>query len=228
VALAREAGKPVVASMADVAASGGYFVSMGADAIVAQPGTITGSIGVVAGKVVVDGLAAQLGVTHDGVAGARHGLMLSQWQPFTDDEWDRLNTWLDRIYDDFVTKAAAGRGLPVERLDEVARGRVWTGADAHDRGLVDELGGLDVAVGLAKERAGLPAASEPELVTYPHLPLLARVRPSLSSEDDAAAAAARVRLRLDVWGSFAALAGHLGLPAHGPLTLAPELHLTIG
>ncbi|HEV7761646.1 MAG TPA: signal peptide peptidase SppA [Acidimicrobiales bacterium] len=220
VALAREAGKPVVASMADVAASGGYYVAMGADAIVAQPATITGSIGVLAGKPVVDRLAARLGVGRGVVAGSSSALMLSPFQPFTDDEWQRLDTWLDHIYADFVTKAAAGRGLSYDRLHELARGRVWTGADAHEHGLVDELGGLDTAVALAKERAGLAEGDETDLVPYPQLPLLARVRPAASSDDEAAALA---RVGLDAWGTFAPVAAALGLPTAGPLTLPAEL-----
>jgi protease-4 len=221
VALARKAGKPVVASMGDVAASGGYYVAMGADAIVAEPATITGSIGVLAGKAVVDRLAERLGVGRGAVAASPSALLLSPFQPFSDDEWQRLDTWLDRIYDDFVAKAATGRGMPVERLHEVARGRVWTGADAHERGLVDELGGLATAVGLARERAGLPDTAEPELVPYPQLPMLARLRPAASSEDEAAAMA---RVGLDAWGTFTPIAAALGLPSAGPLSLPAELH----
>lgn len=223
VALARQAGKPVVVSMSDVAASGGYFVSMGADAIVAEPTTITGSIGVVAGKPVIGDLGERFGIDHEGVAGARHGLMFSLVQEFTEDEWERLNAWLDRIYDDFVTKVADGRKLPVDRIHDIARGRVWTGADAHEHGLVDELGGLRAAVDVAKERAGLPPAAEPVLHAYPRMPLAARLRPAQSSEDVAASSG---QVRLDAWGTFANLAAHLGFPAHGPLTLPTELHLT--
>ena len=124
---ARETGKPVVVSMGDVAASGGYFVAMGADRIVAEPGTITGSIGVVAGKQVVDDLADRIGLSHDHVAEGDHALMFSPFNRFSESEWDRLNAWLDRIYADFTTKVAEGRRLPVERVHEIARGRVWTG-----------------------------------------------------------------------------------------------------
>jgi protease-4 len=217
VALAREAGKPVVASMGDVAASGGYFVAMGADAIVAQPGTLTGSIGVLAGKPVVTPLAERLGIDHESVASGRHARMLSPFQEFTEDEWARLDVWLNRIYDDFVNKAAEGRGMTVERLHGLAKGRVWTGADAKEHGLVDELGGLATAIDLARERAGLPATDEPELQPYPPMAFLARLKPPTSSDDPAAAGA---RLRLDAWGSYAQLATALGLPAHGPLTLS--------
>jgi protease-4 len=223
VALTRQAGKPVVVSMGDVAASGGYFVSMGADAIVAQPATVTGSIGVLSGKAVIDGLLDRIGIAHEGVAGARHGLMFSPLQAFTEDEWERLNAWLDRIYGDFVTKVADGRQLPVDHVSEIARGRVWTGADAKERGLVDELGGLGVAVELAKERIGLPPSAQPEVLVHPRVPLVARLRPAQSSEDHAAAS---TRIRLDGWGTFADLAASLGLPAHGPLMLPGGIHLT--
>ncbi|MGH9212532.1 MAG: signal peptide peptidase SppA [Acidimicrobiales bacterium] len=222
VQLTREAGKPVVASMGDVAASGGYYVSMGADVVVAEPGTITGSIGVLSGKAVIDGLVDRLGIGHEGVAGTRHGLMFSPLRRFSDDEWQRLNAWLDRIYDDFVTKVAAGRRLPPDHVQEVARGRVWTGADAQDRGLVDELGGLGAAIDLARERAALPPSDEPEIVAYPRTPLVTRLRPPTSSEDPAAATA---QVRVDAWGTFGDLASHLGLPAHGPLMLPGDIRL---
>ena len=222
VALARQAGKPVVVSMGDVAASGGYFVAMGADAIVAHPATITGSISVVGGKQVVDGLAGRLGIAHDGVAAGEHARMFSPLREFSADEWDRLNAWLDRVYDDFVAKVASGRGLPAERVHEIARGRVWTGADARDRGLVDELGGLDTATAKARELAGLPAVAEPDVRVYPRTPVAARLRPARSSEDPAAAGA---RIRLDAWSGFADLAARLGLPAYGPLMLPGDWRL---
>lgn len=216
VAVTREAGTPVVASMGDVAASGGYFVAVGADAIVAEPATLTGSIGVLAGKGVVTGLAERLGIGHESVAGARRGLMFSPLRPFSDDEWARLNDWLDRVYRDFTAKVAAGRGLAHDRVEEVARGRVWSGADAAGRGLVDELGGLATAAEVARVRAGLPPDPAPELVTYPRVPLVARLRRPRSSEDPAAASAAAVG---DGWGDLAGLAARLGLPPEGPLTL---------
>jgi protease IV len=215
---ARRHGKPVVASLGDVAASGGYYVSMAADAIVAEPGTITGSIGVVGGKQVLAGLSERVGVSHESVAGAEHALMFSVLQGFTPDEWEHLNAWLDRVYDDFTAKVAAGRGLSVEQVGEVAKGRVWTGADAKDRGLVDELGGFAAAVAIAKDRAAIPESVEPTLRVFPKVGLAARLRPARSSEDPAAAA---VGLRLDGWGAFAGLAARVGLPASGPLTLPP-------
>ena len=156
----RAAGKPVVASMGDVAASGGYFVAMGADAIVAQPGTLTGSIGVFSGKVVTAGLLDRLGIGTEAVVEGRQARMFSSRVGFDDEQWRRLEEWLDRVYADFVGKVAGTRQLTRERAHELARGRVWTGADAYERGLVDELGGLCRAAELARERAGLPAGAE--------------------------------------------------------------------
>lgn len=211
---AGEVGKPVVVSMGDVAASGGYFVAMAAGTIVAQPGTLTGSIGVFGGKPVVGDLLGRLGVTFDTVRqGARAG-MFSTSTPFTDDEWDRVNSWLDRIYTDFTTKAAEGRGLSRDRVHELARGRVWTGSDAHDHGLVDLLGGLDLAASVARRKAGL--SSDAPLRPYPHLSPIDRLRPPDSSEDRTAARAA---LRLEMWGPLADLSTRIGLPLGGPLML---------
>ena len=223
VALSREAGKPVIVSMGDVAASGGYFVSMGADAIVAEPGTLTGSIGVVAGKQVIDGLVERFGIGHDGVAEGNHALMFSSLRAFSDEEWQRLDAWLDRIYEDFTGKVAAGRRLPVDRLDDVARGRVWTGADAKEHGLVDELGGLRTALDLARERAGIPESVDVQPRVYPRVPLVARLRPAQSSDDPAAASA---RLAAEAWGPFAGLAARFGLSSHGPLTLPGDYNLS--
>ncbi|WP_106239035.1 signal peptide peptidase SppA [Allonocardiopsis opalescens] len=214
VVLARKAGKPVVVSMGDFAASGGYFVAMAADTIVAQPGTLTGSIGVFAGKPVMSELLQRLGITTDAVASSENARTLSVTRAFSREEWDKINSWLDRVYDDFTAKAAEGRGMPVERLRELAKGRVWTGADAAANGLVDELGGLRRAVAIAREKGGLPA--DAPVRAYPQLGMLERLRPAESSEDRSAAIGS---LRLDAWGPLSTLAARLGLPAHGPLML---------
>ena len=234
---ARNAGKPVVVSMSDVAASGGYFISMAADAIVAQPGTITGSIGVISGKPVLSDMLGKVGVTTDSVVVGQHAAMFSTSRPFSSEEWQIVDSWLDRIYADFTGKVAAGRGLPAERVHELARGRVWTGADAHERKLVDELGGLEDAAEIARRRAGLPATAP--LVHYPKLTPLERIRPAASSEDRRAAAAAYatagplsqladlgdaasaagVALLAESWGPVWQLAARCGLPAAGPLLL---------
>jgi len=213
----RAAGKPVVVSMSDVAASGGYFISAPADVIVAQPGTITGSIGVIMGKPVLAGALERVGITTDSVAVGSGATMLAPTHPFTEDEWNRINVWLDAIYQDFVAKVASGRRMPVERVHEVARGRVWTGADAAQNGLVDELGGMQAAAEIARRRAGLPAAAP--LRVYPRLTPLDQLRPPPSSESRPAAAAAFDLGFADAWGPAWRLAARAGLPPYGPLML---------
>ncbi len=211
VELARSAGKPVVVSMGAVVGSGGYFVACGADVIVAQPGTLTGSIGVFGGKPVVTGLLDRLGVTTARVEAGRHAAMFSPRRSFTDTEWERLAGWLDRVYDDFVGKVAVGRGMTRDRVHDLARGRVWTGADAHDIGLVDELGGLEQAAAIARARAHLP--DDAPVRPVPRVSPLGRLRPPRSSEDP------RASLAESGWGPFRDLALALGLPAAGPLTM---------
>jgi protease IV len=213
----RAAGKPVVVSMSDVAASGGYYISMEADVIVAQPGTITGSIGVILGKPVFEEAYGRVGVTTDSVAVGSGATMFAPTHPFTQDEWDRINTWLDVIYRDFTEKVAAGRRMPVERVHELARGRVWTGADAAANGLVDELGGLAAAAEIARRRAGLPA--DAPLRVYPRLTPLDQLRAPGSSESRPAAATALDLGFADAWGPAWRLAARVGLPPYGPLML---------
>ena len=167
VVLARKAGKPVVISMGDVAASGGYFVAMPADRIVAQPGTITGSIGVLAGKMVTPAMWEKVGLTFDQVEIGANANMWNASKSFSPAEWERFNAWLDRIYDDFTTKVAEGRKLPKEKVLEIAKGRVWTGEDAKGLGLVDELGGFPAALRLAKEAAKIPAAEKVKVAVFP-------------------------------------------------------------
>jgi protease-4 len=213
---ARAAGKPVVASMGDVAGSGGYYVAMGADAIVAEPATITGSIGVVAGKLVTDGLWNRLGINYDSVALGDLARMFSTRTSYSPAERRALERWLDRLYEAFVGKVAAGRGMSRDDVHAIAKGRIWTGADAAARGLVDVLGGLDRAVELASQKAEIPAGAEVDLVSYPVVSPVARLRPPKSSESPAAAHAAGL---WDGWGSFAAVAARLGLPPAGPLAM---------
>ena len=151
----RDAGKPVIVSMGNVAGSGGYYIACPADVIVALPTTITGSIGVFGGKFVVADLLERVGLTTGAVEHGAHARMYSPRRTFTDSERERLAASIDAIYDDFVAKVAAGRGRTVADIEPIARGRVWSGRDAVDRGLVDELGGLRDAVRIARRRAGL-------------------------------------------------------------------------
>jgi protease-4 len=181
----RRTGRPVVASMANVAASGGYYVAMPADHVVASAGTITGSIGVLAGKQVIRETLERVGVRRESVTAGRYADMFSTDRPFDDDEWARLEGWLDRIYDDFTSKAAEDRRMPVEQLRAVARGRVWTGADALGHGLIDELGGLERAVEVACERAGL-TREDVALRVMPKPTLFERILPPENSESPAA------------------------------------------
>ena len=164
---AREKGKPIVVSMGDVAGSGGYFVAMSAAKIVAQPATITGSIGVVGGKMLTTGLWDKVGLDWDDIAFGEHATFWSGTHDFSAGEWARFQAWLDRVYDDFTSKVAEGRGLPKERVLEIAKGRIWTGEDARDLGLVDELGGLSTALALAKKEAGIAEDEDVKIVVYP-------------------------------------------------------------
>jgi protease-4 len=213
---ARNAGKPVVVSMGDVAASGGYYIAMGADAIVAQPGTVTGSIGVLSGKPVLSDLLGRAGVTTDSVTEGAHSGMFATTRPFSEEEWALVNDWLDHIYADFTGKVATGRRMSADRVHELARGRVWTGADALANGLVDEIGGLDRAAAIARRRAGLPAAAP--LRIYPRAAPLDRLRP-LSSGSAALLPAPLPALLAEAWGPIWRLAGQAGLPPNGPLML---------
>ena len=183
---ARDGGKPVVASMGAVAASGGYYVSMSADAIIANPGTITGSIGVVTGKLVARELKGRLGVGSDSVRTNPNADAWSINQPFTDEQHAHVEAEADLFYTDFVERVADGRKMTVEAVDAIARGRVWTGADALERGLVDELGGLRTAITRAKVLAGLEPDADVRLVSYPGSSLMDMLWPKASSQPAAA------------------------------------------
>jgi protease IV len=154
---AQKAGKPVVVSMGGVAASGGYYISLSANKIVAEPGTITGSIGVLTGKVSFGKTLGLVGANAETVAVGKNTLMDSPLQPFTDEQWANLNRQADVIYDDFTQKVAVARKLPLEKVRDAARGRVWSGADAKTHGLVDVLGGFWTAAGQAAGLAAVPA-----------------------------------------------------------------------
>lgn len=183
---AAEAGKPVIASMGSVAASGGYYVSMAADEIIANAGTITGSIGVVTGKLVSRQLKDKLGVGSDSVRTNANADAWSSNERFTEEQQAHVEAEADLFYADFVERAAEGRNLTVAAVEEVARGRVWTGADAKDRGLVDELGGLRTAIERAKVRAGFEPDAEVRIVNYPGASMLDVLRPKASSQPAAA------------------------------------------
>ncbi len=165
--LARKQGKPLIASFSDVAASGGYYVACGADAIVASPGSITGSIGVFVLRPVIGGLLEKFGIGVESLTRGAHADLLLSSRPLSQSSRKRLREEVESIYTLFVERVAAGRNLSPERVDALARGRVWTGAQAAEIGLIDGLGGLRVAVARAKELLKLDPDADVALVPYP-------------------------------------------------------------
>jgi protease-4 len=159
--------KPLVASMSDFAASGGYYVAVPASTIVAEPGTLTGSIGIFSGKFVLGGTLEKVGARIDGVSRGRFAEMESPVRPFSDEERQKLLQDMQAFYDNFIAKVADARKLSPQRVHEIAQGRVWTGRQAKDLGLVDELGGLDRAIAIAKQAAKIDPAQDVDLATYP-------------------------------------------------------------
>lgn len=159
--------RPLVASMSDLAASGGYYIAMPAQVIVAQPATLTGSIGVFSGKFVVSGTLDKIGITAETVQSGRNADINSPFAPFSPAAREKLQGYMQGFYDNFVRKAAASRRTTPERIHAVAQGRVWTGQQARASGLVDELGGLSEAIDIAKERAGIAAGEDVDIVVYP-------------------------------------------------------------
>jgi protease-4 len=159
--------KPFVVSMGDVAASGGYYISMGADRIFADAGTITGSIGVVGGKLALGGTYNKIGITTDIISRGKNSGVLSSTTPFSDSERESMQRLLNDIYAQFTTKAAQGRKMPQEKLEKLARGRVYTGGAALRIGLVDELGSLDDAIAYAKKQAGVAPDEKLEKLILP-------------------------------------------------------------
>ena len=164
---ARAAGKPVVVSMGDVAASGGYFVGMAADRVIAEPGTVTGSIGVFTGKFVLKDLWPRLGVNWDGLSRGDNAAMWSANHPFTPAQWDRVNQVLDQIYKDFTSKAVDGRKIPADRIEQLARGRIWSGSDALRLGVVNELGGFETALSALRDLLKVAPDAAVDLIPYP-------------------------------------------------------------
>jgi protease-4 len=159
--------KPIVASMGDVAGSGGYYISMGADKIIAAPGTITGSIGVVGGKMALNGLYNKLGITTETIERGKNSGLLASSGKFTDTQREVIKKSMEDIYGEFTEKAAQGRKMPVEKLRELAGGRIYTGQQAKENGLIDELGTLHDAVVEAKKLAGLDADTEVKIEVLP-------------------------------------------------------------
>ena len=159
--------KPIVISMSDVAASGGYWIAMSADKIVADPNTITASIGVLGGKLNVSGLYSMLGLSTDYVATSDNATFYSAQQNFTPAQRAAFEKSLQDVYANFTKGVAAGRNMSVEAVDKIGKGRVWTGEQAKDLGLVDELGGLDRAIAVAKQLAHIPERRSVHIVRFP-------------------------------------------------------------
>ncbi|MGO1383533.1 MAG: signal peptide peptidase SppA [Arachnia sp.] len=218
----RDSGRPVVARMGSVAASGGYYAAMGADEIVAQAATLTGSIGVLAGKFVTQGLYEKLGLKRESIRiGARAG-MLSSATEFTQEDWIKLDESLDRIYATFTTLAAEDRGMEVAELESLAKGRVWTGSDAVACGLVDHVGDWRLAFERACVLADLDPATTQASRTS-HLGALERLLPAASSESRSGSS---VAFSLDPTDALLSRAANLlGLPIHGALSLPVRINL---
>jgi protease IV len=212
---ARESGTPVVVSMGELAASGGYYIACPADVIVALPTTLTGSIGVFGGKLVIRDLLDRIGVGTGSVEHGARSLMYSSRRGFTQPERERIAAAVDAIYTDFVGKVADGRHLDVAAVEAIARGRVWTGRDALGHELVDEIGGLRAAAGIARERGRLPddAPIRPAL----HVPVHRRLGRPRNSDDPRAI----VRAGLPELPGLAEVSAALGLPVGVALRMPP-------
>ena len=187
----KKPSRPLIASMSDLAASGGYYISLPAQVIVAEPATLTGSIGVYMGKIAVGGTLNKVGVTTETVTAGANSDINSPFVPFSPAQRARLQDQIQGFYENFVEKVAESRKTTPEKIDAVAQGRVWTGRQAREHGLVDALGGLDVAVRIAKERAHIPADEDVQLVAYP-------ARRSLYET-----IADQFGVRMNVWGMLA-------------------------
>ncbi|MDR0307303.1 MAG: signal peptide peptidase SppA [Chitinispirillales bacterium] len=199
---ARSSGKPVVVSMGAVAGSGGYFVSMDADRIIAHPSTITGSIGVVSGKFVATGLFNMLGITFDDVLTSPNADIWSPLHDYSEEQWSMMQSWLDTMYNDFVTRVSQARKIDMEEMLSLAQGKIYTGAQAVENGLVDTLGGFYDAVASAKHLMGVGEEKVLPIKVFPRRKsLLERLfgNRARSSEDvaEVSAMSAYPRLKMD-------------------------------
>ncbi|HEV2099443.1 MAG TPA: signal peptide peptidase SppA [Stellaceae bacterium] len=194
VVFARERGKPVIVSMGDVAGSGGYYVAAPADKIVAEPATLTGSIGVLAGKLVIADLLKKIGISTDSAQIGANAAMFSATSDFSPLAQSRLQAFLDATYQGFKDHVAIGRHMTPDAVEAVAKGRVWSGEEAKARGLVDALGGYDTALRLAREAAHMGADEPIQLTVFPREEGLAQFfykrLTGTESEDDSASVTA--------------------------------------
>jgi len=211
------ARKPVIVSMSNLAASGGYYIACGADRIVAEPSTITGSIGVFGGKLNILGLYRKLGLNVETASRGRNAEMLSPFRDFTPEEQARYQTQLDDFYRVFLSRVSDGRGMTAEAADSLGRGRVWSGVSAQRFGLVDTLGGMRTAVAVARERAGIAEDAPVRLELYPRprRSLLRTFLEGLVEEPDEDSGVAAVSPVLAAWLAAAKF------PAGATLALLP-------
>jgi protease-4 len=180
---AAKAKKPVVVSMGDVAASGGYYIACNANKIVAEPSTITGSIGVVGGKPVIKGFYDWIGVSNEYVMRGKNAGMFRETEKFNDSEQAKFREFLNNTYDDFITKVGKGRNKDKDYINSIGQGRVWTGNQGKERGLVDEYGGLDKAIEIAKQLANIPADKSIQRVIMPQPPTFFEQLMSAGNDD---------------------------------------------
>jgi len=180
---AAKAKKPVVVSMGDVAASGGYYIACNANKIVAEPSTITGSIGVVGGKPVLKGFYDWIGVTNEYVMRGKNAGMFRETEKFNDSEQAKFKEFLNNTYEDFITKVGKGRNKDKDYINSIGQGRVWTGSQGKEKGLVDEYGGLDKAIEIAKQLANIPADKSIQRVIMPQPPTFFEQLMSAGNDD---------------------------------------------
>ena len=220
---AQAKGKPVIVSMGGLGASGGYFISASANKIIAEPGTLTGSIGVLTGKVAIGKALGLVGAEMDEVASGKNTLMDSAIQPYTPEQWTALNHEADVIYDDFLHKVSQGRHLSLDQVKDVAKGRVWTGADAKSRGLVDDLGGFWTAAHTAAQLGGI---SQDHIVIriYPQRRGLFESLSAMMGESEASLKALRGLETLAALPGIKNLIGAVAEAPHGEVELrSPNL-----
>jgi protease-4 len=193
--------KPMVISMSDTAASGGYYMAMTGDPIVAYPATLTGSIGVVFGKPNLHGLYDKLGITKDAIQRGKNAGIDSDYTPLTPEQRNMLQAGIDESYRDFVTKVADARHRKFDQIEPLAQGRVWLGSQAKVNGLVDETGGIDKAIEMVKQKAKIPAAERVSLMIYPGRRNLLDLIVKRSQEDMLEAKVAQVlgRMPFHAW-----------------------------
>jgi protease-4 len=212
---AKQAGKKIVVSMGSVAASGGYWISTDADKIVAERATLTGSIGVFTGKFDVGKGLADIGITSDRTAGGPFTGLESPFTPFTPEQLQKVNATVDGVYEGFVSRVAEGRKLPAGSVAQSAKGRVWSGQQAKQLGLVDSLGGLMDAIAIARDLGGIPADQPTVIRIYPEpLSPIEAVKAVINGDSD---------IKGEIQGDLDSIAADLDGPLGAMIRLAAPL-----